>query len=335
MKPDMPKLSDTKPVADSAESSKHPPSAGHLHTRFLMREEFDALLGDEVRAAIDAERAVMAYERHLERLERHLSNQEIALRGWPPDVSRNIPTFVPPIFRPGIGLPPGAGERIFRALSRARPNHLTMDQTARNRFNNALQMAHQAKTYQQRADIHRDMTTHRMHSSSGAEGTQRFLPWHRQYLFECEKLLRTYEPLVRIPYWDFANDHARPDWVWKPPDVDRGNPGATGSSLPNQQTVDNIERLNPTYTGFTTDLESKGHNGVHNWCNGTISFPETAAKDPIFWLLHANVDRIWDHWQLTHNGMPTLSGTDAVLDPWGPVTAIDVDSVIGLGYWYR
>jgi len=98
--------------------------------------------------------------------------------------------------------------------------------------------------------------------------------------------------------------------------------------------VDGIVQNNIAYTAFTFALEVNAHNNVHNWCNGTITSPPTAAQDPIFWLLHANVDRIWDRWQLTHNGVPSLSGNDAELDPWGPTTATDVDSVIGLGYWY-
>jgi hypothetical protein len=89
-----------------------------------------------------------------------------------------------------------------------------------------------------------------------------------------------------------------------------------------------------TYSEFAEDLEYDAHNSVHNWCNGTISDPDTATQDPIFWLLHANVDRLWDTWQMTHDGVPLLTGADAVLDPWQPVTVADVDSVSQLGYWY-
>lgn len=229
-------------------------------------------------------------------------------------------------------MPLGAIREILPALSARRDNHKTLDDTARNRFNSALQQAHQAGTYQQLAAIHGNATTHRMHSMQGPVGTQRFLPWHRQYLLQCENLLRTYEPSVRIPYWEYANDHVRPDWVWLPSNVNRGTPG--GGSLPTQQTVDRIVQNNPTYTGFTVALEGEAHNDVHNWCNGTITSPPTAAYDPIFWLLHANVDRIWNLWQMTHNGVPSLKALDWVLDPFG-VSATDVDSVINLGYWYR
>jgi len=46
---------------------------------------------------------------------------------------------------------------------------------------------------------------------------------------------------------------------------------------------------------------------------------ETAAADPLFWMHHANIDRLWWHWQQSPPGKdqnPTLTGTDAILDPW-------------------
>ncbi|MEU4588118.1 tyrosinase family protein [Kitasatospora aureofaciens] len=37
-------------------------------------------------------------------------------------------------------------------------------------------------------------------------------PWHRRYLLKLENLLRSVQPALTVPYWDYANDHARPDW---------------------------------------------------------------------------------------------------------------------------
>lgn len=61
-------------------------------------------------------------------------------------------------------------------------------------------------------------------------------------------------------------------------------------------------------------LESSPHNGVHGaiggsapgtdpnvWQNwGLMSAPFTAALDPIFWLHHANIDRLWTTWRRAH-----------------------------------
>lgn len=152
-------------------------------------------------------------------------------------------------------------------------------------------------------------------------------------MLEFEKMLRLHEPTVRIPYWDYASDRARPDWVHQPSGVQRGQPG-NGYELPDPQVVSNIIQNSVTYSEFAFDLEYDAHNDVHNWCNGTITDPDTATQDPIFWLLHANVDRLWDRWQMTHDGVPLLTGADAVLDPWQPLNVADVDSVSQLGYWY-
>jgi hypothetical protein len=220
--------------------------------------------------------------------------------------------------------------KVILALMRRRKNHLTLDNLARDQFNQALQAAHGDGSYQALSVVHSE--DHMMHSSMGATGTQRFLPWHREYLFKLENVLRQKQPGVTIPYWDYANDHARPDWVWQPPNVVRNTPGVKGS-LPTQSVIDSI-LLKSSYTQFTYSFEKDAHNQVHNWCNGTITSPSTASQDPIFFLLHANVDRIWDIWQLNHNGVPTLAGSDAILDPWQPVTASDVNDIINMAYSY-
>lgn len=221
--------------------------------------------------------------------------------------------------------------RLFAALMRRRINHRALDTAARDRFNLALQAAHADGSYQAMAIIHSQ--NHKMHSSMGTVGTQRFLPWHREYVFKLEDLLRHKQPAVTVPYWDCANDHERPDWVWQPPGVIRDAPGAAGGSLPTQSTIDSI-LIKPSYGMFTLSLEVDAHNGVHDWCNGTVSSPATAAQDPIFWLLHANVDRVWDTWQLNHMGIPELVGPDALMDPWQPVTALEVNSSTYMGYSY-
>ena len=44
------------------------------------------------------------------------------------------------------------------------------------------------------------------------------------------------------------------------------------------------------------DLESIPHNVVHVRIGGWMQDPNTAAFDPIFWLHHCNIDRLWDEW---------------------------------------
>jgi hypothetical protein len=65
------------------------------------------------------------------------------------------------------------------------------------------------------------------------------------------------------------------------------------------------------------------HTGIHTWVAGhnnlvkgtALYFHETAA-DPAFWMLHAEVDRIWNTWQTRWPGRPNLQGQDALFKPW-------------------
>ncbi|MET7543804.1 tyrosinase family protein [Streptomyces sp. NPDC005507] len=247
--------------------------------------------------------------------------------------------------------------QLVRASQRVRKDHRQLTNAERDLFNEALEQAHNTPAYKELVAAHKDMS-HRHHGTMPgmpAVAIQRFLPWHRAYDLKFEDLLRTIKPNVTVPYWDYANDHARPDWVWKPSGVKRPTPGTRPDghptqALPTQSTIDGLLQR-PTFTAFTygrvmggsiriDGLEMTAHNNVHDWCQGTLGSPMTAAEDPIFFLLHANVDRIWDQRQLTHSGGPNVTGADAGLDPWwtqtaGGLTADGVKDITVLGYSYQ
>lgn len=48
-------------------------------------------------------------------------------------------------------------------------------------------------------------------------------------------------------------------------------------------------------------LEYDLHNGPHEWIGGNM-MPHTAPNDPVFFLHHSNIDRIWAIWQQRPNG---------------------------------
>jgi len=45
------------------------------------------------------------------------------------------------------------------------------------------------------------------------------------------------------------------------------------------------------------ELEQTPHGAVHVDIGGLMRNPDTAALDPIFWLHHANIDRLWEIWR--------------------------------------
>ena len=62
------------------------------------------------------------------------------------------------------------------------------------------------------------------------------------------------------------------------------------------------EQAGPTQNAISNDLhkpandgiEGQGHNNVHNELGGQMSSPAYAAFNPIFWLHHCNIDRLYE-----------------------------------------
>jgi tyrosinase len=78
------------------------------------------------------------------------------------------------------------------------------------------------------------------------------------------------------------------------------------------------------------------HGSVHIWVGGTMSDPSTSPADPIFWVHHANLDRLWWQWHsmpANAGKNPPLVGADAVMDPWS-YSEPDTRDIATLGYRY-
>jgi len=88
------------------------------------------------------------------------------------------------------------------------------------------------------------------------------------------------------------------------------------------------------YTDFSAAINGI-HGSVHIWCGGTMSIFDSPA-DPVFWLHHANLDRLWWVWYNSAAGNhqnPPLMGPDAIMDPWS-YTDADIRNINSLGYIY-
>jgi len=66
----------------------------------------------------------------------------------------------------------------------------------------------------------------------------------------------------------------------------------TGTAPPGLRTETQTLALGTQYPAFRT-LEGNPHGSAHTSFGGSISSIGTAAKDPLFFLLHCNVDRLW------------------------------------------
>jgi tyrosinase len=49
------------------------------------------------------------------------------------------------------------------------------------------------------------------------------------------------------------------------------------------------------YTQFTSQLEGY-HNVVHGWVGGIMNNIIYSPSDPVFWMHHAMIDRLWSLW---------------------------------------
>ncbi len=131
-----------------------------------------------------------------------------------------------------------------------------------------------------------------------------FLAWHRMYVYFFERILRAKsgDPNLTLPYWDYqTNAVLHPDYR----NSAAGNPLYDGTrfasmngggSLPASiSTGINNALLEVPYYDFQGDINGP-HGSVHISMGGNMQDVVTAAKDPVFWLHHCNIDRLWEVW---------------------------------------
>ena len=213
-----------------------------------------------------------------------------------------------------------------------------------------------------------------------------FFPWHRMYLFQFERIVRSFVTAAggpanwTLPFWDYSSGAPRnslpagfrlpklPDNSANPLFVAQRRSGInTGTPLP-PAVVSTTTALNKTVftnqgantgfggpqTGFNHQggafgaLEATPHGSVHvqvGGPTGLMTDPDLAALDPIFWLHHANVDRLWDVWRLKHqtNVNPTtqswLTRNFSLRNTTGAAVTMKVSGVVSditqLDYTYE
>lgn len=154
-------------------------------------------------------------------------------------------------------------------------------------------------------------------------GTAFFLSWHRMYLYWFERIVRAAagSSSFALPYWGYSPTGARnlpaPFRVPATPantlytasrnfNSNAGNPMAASLVDPG------LALLELAFYDFQDELETTPHDNVHTpGVQGWMGSVPTAAQDPIFYLHHANIDRLWGIWLAQGGGR--VNPTDA---PW-------------------
>jgi len=165
-----------------------------------------------------------------------------------------------------------------------------------------------------------------------------FFPWHRIYLYYFEQIVR--QAVVdtggpedwTLPYWnyDLGGEFASLPEPFRQPADEQTNPLYVGVRRPYYNAGGPLPEListeeaalalrefignamfggnnksphRPRFWGQSGLPEETPHGTVHVQVGGWMRNPEEAAWDPIFWLHHANIDRIWAVWN-EKEGLP-------------------------------
>jgi len=191
-----------------------------------------------------------------------------------------------------------------------------------------------------------------------------FPPWHRLYLYYFEQIVRNVlsDSTFSLPYWNPASgnvadlsipakfrDSSSPLY-----DSTRYSPINEGVRIDNVVLAPNwlsLSCLNePSYInsptggyGFCPAVDINPHFLVHIGLGGDMSDGfNTVVKDPIFWVHHTNIDRLWESWnRLAGRKNPQnskwLTRTFQWADARGNPVNVPVggaDRVYQLGYQY-
>ena len=165
-----------------------------------------------------------------------------------------------------------------------------------------------------------------------ASGEPYFLPWHRMYVCAFEEIIRAVlkDPKFTLPYWNYTAPagYAVPkefrmqnDPLWGPlfrpnrnPTSNAGQPifaaGGSASDLsPSPAMAENNYLPIGVVSGFNQTLDFGLHGNVHVFTGNGQGMGQIpwAANDPIFWMHHCNIDRIWVSWNNAGHTNPTTA----------------------------
>lgn len=210
---------------------------------------------------------------------------------------------------------------------RVRRNANELEPDEQNIVLSALQKLNSSGTYRVIRNVHVQ------ESEDEAHGFPGFLPWHRAYLLDLEREMQKLEPLFALPYWRFdlpspkvfspdfmggvssigttVFSHSNPLQRWvldggqsfnRDPYFDTQTEsawtlfqGQTIWAISEQETLD-LASDDELYRWFR-QLEGNPHGLAHVSFVGELDTPSTAPRDPLFYMLHNNVDRLWALWQ--------------------------------------
>ncbi|MEQ1826896.1 MAG: tyrosinase family protein [Pirellula sp.] len=234
-------------------------------------------------------------------------------------------------------------------MVRVRKNAESLSDIERGRFLDALAKVHDLNNPQgvgKNSKYLKYVKAHAEAFSFGIHGTPAFTQWHRAMILSFERELQTFDPRVALPYWEFHSaspklfsrkfggvvtssnlqvqfDLDNPIQKWAMPSLAaiESMPDLTSIPISDEKMV-RAQNASTTIPFVDLDsvmaegdhlsmryyLENNYHNDAHQYLGGWLVTAQS-PRDPIFFLLHANVDRAWAKWQREKNRFDP-NGTD-------------------------
>lgn len=188
--------------------------------------------------------------------------------------------------------------------------------------------------------------THENYFSTGIHWRPQFLPWHRYFLRKLELALQEFDGSVMLPYWDWTRSDSRniDSGAWESIFGGRDNVGGkfdsgwsyfrnggdSGWDLPDLAHV--VTELSSG--AFADYRKVEGANGgrigshvhAHVWVGGNMAMGDS-PRDPLFYLHHCNIDRLWAIWQINNADKPQYDATTVIESdgraPLAPYVGLD------------
>lgn len=210
---------------------------------------------------------------------------------------------------------------------RIRKDHREMTPSEKTAYVNALIVLRNNGTLTMMGNHHTSHFTSDIHTTSTTNG-EFFLPWHRIYAVQMENAIRTSSSAASslcVPYWDWRLENTAANVTWDDAgflqlsalnsasytitrSLGTTNTLATPANITNMLTIPTLISSPPT-TGlksatvnfFTYRMEF-WHDRGHNFIGGTMG-TSASPRDPIFFLHHNFVDKLWQEWYDSDNGI--------------------------------
>jgi len=143
-----------------------------------------------------------------------------------------------------------------------------------------------------------------------------FLPWHRFFVYYFEEIIRKVlnDDAFTLPYWSYLGSNAN-DRIMPPEFRDTQSPlfvqnrnswanaGQPIDSDPSVIPINNNCFRENLYARFCGAIDGNPHGAVHVdvGTQTNMGYVPTAAQDPIFWVHHCEIDRLWESWNRIGN----------------------------------